>query len=160
QPGDEAKLRSVAAEWTWGANQSGIEAALDGVNAQGKVEEPSQENSLLALLLDSQQGFWVLVLLASGFGATHALTPGHGNTLVAAFLVGERGTVLHAFILGVVTTLTHTGTVLVLAAALLFLFPHAVPEHIQLGLGLVGGLLIAGMGIWLLLRRISGSTDH
>src|SRR5262249_20555156 len=63
-------------------------------------------------------------------------------------------------VLGLVTTLTHTGAVLILAALLLFFFPHAVPSDIQFVLGLVGGLLVAGMGIWLLLRRLSGGADH
>src|SRR5262249_19119042 len=117
-------------------------------------------HSLLLLLLDSQQGFFVLLVLAAFFGALHALTPGHGKTLVAAYLVGERGTVWHAILLGVVTTLTHTGAVLVLAAVLPWLFPQVVPEQIQRVLGLAGGLLIAGFGFWLLLRRLSGKADH
>src|SRR5207247_9524137 len=63
---------------------------------------------------ESEHGFWVLLLLAFGLGAAHALTPGHGKTLVAAYLVGERGTAWHAVLLGLVTTLTHTSSVLVL----------------------------------------------
>src|SRR5439155_27187441 len=94
------------------------------------------------------------------FGAVHALTPGHGKTLVAAYLVGERGTVWHALLLGLVATLTHTGAVLLLAALLPLLFPQAVPAQVQGVLGFVGGLLIAGMGAWLLLRRLSGQADH
>jgi len=90
----------------------------------------------------------------------NALTPGHGKTLVAAYLVGERGTVWHALLLGVVTTLTHTGAVLVLAAVLLFLPTGAIEGQVQTALGLVGGLLVAGMGFWLLLRRLSGGADH
>src|SRR5262249_3511053 len=60
----------------------------------------------------------MLVLLGVAFvlGAAHALTPGHGKTLVAAYLVGERGTFGHAVLLGVVTTLTHTGVILLVAA--------------------------------------------
>ena len=60
----------------------------------------------------------MLLLLAAGFGAAHALTPGHGKTLVAAYLVGERGTAWHALLLGLVTTVTHTAAVLVVAAVL------------------------------------------
>jgi ABC-type nickel/cobalt efflux system permease component RcnA len=56
--------------------------------------------------------------------------------------------------------LTHTGTVIAIAAALLWFFPGAVPRDIQFILGLVGGLLVAGMGLWLLLRRLSGGADH
>src|SRR5207302_2273997 len=84
----------------------------ESVTAQGS---PAERHSLLDLLLDPQRGFWALLCLAAGFGAVHALTPGHGKTLVAAYLVGERGTAWHACLLGLVTTLTHTGAVIVLA---------------------------------------------
>ena len=74
--------------------------------------------------------------------------------------MGERGTAFHAIVLGLVTTITHTGAVIVLAALLLFLFPKAVPAELQMMLGFVGGLLITGMGLWLLLRRLGGGADH
>src|SRR5208283_36861 len=118
------------------------------------------KESLLALLLDSQRGFWVLLLLSACFGAVHALTPGHGKTLVAAYLVGERGTVWHALLLGVVTTLTHTGAVLALAACLMWFYPGAVPAQVQTVLGFGGGLLVAGLGFWLLLTRLAKRPDH
>ena len=57
------------------------------------VSRPHLLTPQLKALLDSTQGFWVLMALAAGFGAAHALTPGHGKTLVAAYLVGQRGTV-------------------------------------------------------------------
>jgi nickel/cobalt exporter len=98
--------------------------------------------------------------LAFGFGAAHALTPGHGKTLVAAYLVGERGTVWHALVLGLVTTFTHTGTVIALAGGLLVLYPDTVPDDIRKALGLGSGLLVAGMGFWLFLRRLAGQADH
>src|SRR5262249_50888693 len=104
---------------------------------------------LLDVLLDTRQGLGVLLLLAAAVGGIHALPPGPGKTMVAAYLVGERGTVWHALVLGVVTTVTHTGAVL-LIAAVLPLFPNAVSTHIQAALGLIGGLLIAGLGLWLL----------
>jgi ABC-type nickel/cobalt efflux system permease component RcnA len=163
KPGDEEKLRTASAEFTFAANapqppQPPLPSQVAGPNVS--ADAFATEHSLLTLLLDSRQGFWVLLALAVGFGAIHALTPGHGKTLVAAYLVGERGTVSHALLLGLITTLTHTGAVFVLAALLLFLFPHAVPRDIQMALGLVGGLLIAGLGLWLLLRRLSGGADH
>jgi nickel/cobalt transporter (NicO) family protein len=126
----------------------------------GEEEATDGGHSLLRLLFDTRQGLGVLLLLAAAFGAAHALTPGHGKTLVAAYLIGERGTVGHALLLGLVTTLTHTGAVLALAALLPLLFPRAVPATVQMTLGLVGGLLIAGLGFWLLLRRLSGQVDH
>ena len=97
------------------------------------------------------------------FGAAHALTPGHGKTLVAAYLVGERGTVWHALYLGLITTLTHTGVVLSIAALLTFSSPEmqrVIKTWIENGMGLVVGLIIIGMGFWLLLQRVSGRADH
>ena len=115
------------------------------------------------LFLNSDFGLPLMLLLAAGIGAVHALTPGHGKTMVAAYLVGERGTVAHAVFLGVVTTITHTGIVLLVAGVLFFL-PEGMSENmrqsIQLGLGLVMGLAIAGLGLFLLLQRLAGRADH
>jgi len=160
RPGDDAKLRKAGAVFALEEFSQALtpEATASAAPPEGGSEKSG--NSLLALLLDSQQGFLALLLLAAVFGAAHALTPGHGKTLVAAYLVGERGTVSHAFVLGLVTTLTHTGAVMALAALLLLFFPRAVPGDVQLILCSVGGLLIAGMGFWLLLRRLSGGADH
>jgi ABC-type nickel/cobalt efflux system permease component RcnA len=167
---DEALKQRPAAELTDADDDRLREAGATFVVRQATAGTPfpapeaeaqlSDSNSLLALLLDSRRGLCVLLFLAAGFGAVHALTPGHGKTLVAAYLVGEHGTVWHALVLGLVTTLTHTGAVLALAAGLLLLFPTAVPAHVQMLLGAGGGLLVAGLGFWLLLRRLSGGADH
>ena len=119
--------------------------------------------SLLRLLLQSDYGYWLTMLLALLFGAAHALTPGHGKTLVAAYLVGERGTIWHALFLGLVTTLTHTGAVILIA-----LIPLLLPEDLREafinlivnGLGLVAGLMVTCIGFWLLLQRLAGRADH
>src|SRR5207249_3460525 len=53
---------------------------------------------------------WLILtslLLAAGLGALHALSPGHGKTVVGAYLVGSRGTARHAVFLGLVVTATH-----------------------------------------------------
>src|SRR5207249_3135378 len=139
------------------------------LDMQKRVEQISKEKgwwqrlrelSLLDLFLDTRYGFWALVSLAAAVGGVHALTPGHGKTLVAAYLVGERGTVGHALLLGLVTTLTHTGVVIAIAVALRIYFPYggmseAARQDLQMALGLGGGLLVAGLGAWLLLRRLS-----
>lgn len=111
-------------------------------------------------LLESGWGFGLSMLVAVGFGAAHALTPGHGKTLVGAYLVGQRGTVGHAVLLGAVTTITHTGIVILIAALLPLLARRVDHKQMQEILGFVGGALIAGMGVWLLLRRLSGKADH
>lgn len=152
KPGDDARLRRAAATFEFTDAPS---PALPDLPAEDR-----KTRSGLAELLDSQQGFWVLLFLAACFGAAHALTPGHGKTLVAAYLVGERGTIGHAFFLGLVTTLTHTGAVIVLAAALPWIVPEHREDEVESTLGLIAGLLVAGLGFWLLLRRLSGRADH
>lgn len=152
KPGDEEKLRRAKAHVRLTGSAPSGETAAPAAAMAGK-------NSL-ARLLDEGYGLGMLLVLAIGFGAAHALTPGHGKTLVAAYLVGERGTVLHAVVLGLVTTVTHTGVVILIAFGLQVFFPQAVPAHVQTALGMAGGLLIAGMGAWLLLRRLSGGVDH
>lgn len=129
------------------------EASADAKNEGGPV-------SLLGLLFDTKKGLLLLLMIAAGLGAIHALTPGHGKTLVAAYLVGENGTTWHAILLGIVTTLTHTGVVLIVAALLPILFQNVDKERIQTTLELCGGLLVAGLGFWLLLNRLSGRADH
>jgi len=119
---------------------------------------------LLELLFDTSRAFWILLCLAAFWGAGHALSPGHGKTLVAAYLVGERGTVAQAFLLGLVTTLTHTGVVLILALVLKLKYPHGIPTEvfadIQQALKLGSGIFVAGLGFWLFLRRLAGKADH
>lgn len=93
------------------------------------------------------------VLVAFMFGGVHALSPGHGKTMVAAYLVGTRGTPRHAVLLGLVVTLTHTFGVFVLGLALLFASRYILPERLFPALSAASGLLIFGVGLWLLMNR-------
>lgn len=114
----------------------------------------------LPALFDSSYGIGILLLAAFLFGSAHAFTPGHGKTLVAAYLVGERGTVGHAILLAVATTVAHTGSVIAVAAVLWSVYGNDVPGATQGVLQFVGGLLVAGVGAWLLMRRLTGKADH
>lgn len=100
------------------------------------------------------------LLIAFALGAAHALTPGHGKTVVAAYLVGSRGTMKHAAFLGAVVTLTHTIAVFALGLATLFLFRFVVPEKITQILGVISGLSIVAIGAWMLYRRIRAKNHH
>jgi ABC-type nickel/cobalt efflux system permease component RcnA len=101
--------------------------------------------------------------VAFGWGTAHALTPGHGKTIVAAYLVGSRGTVRHALFLGLTTTVTHTAGVFVLGFLTLFASEFILPERLYPWLGVASGLLVVGMG-WSLfrgrLRQLVGSASH
>src|SRR5580704_19604066 len=99
--------------------------------------------------LVSTQGklsFWVLfsaALIAAGLGALHALEPGHGKTIVAAYLVGSRGTARHAALLGIVVTAAHTAGVYLLGALTLYASRYIVPEQVYPWLGAISGLSVA-----------------
>ncbi len=158
KPGDDETLRKAAATFTV---NSGVASTGDNTASTDAVKNAgSHFGSLRNLLFDSEQGLVLLLLLAAGFGAAHALTPGHGKTLVAAYLIGEHGTIWHALVLGSVVTLTHTGAVIVLAAILYWFTPKGALDGIETGLEFVGGLLVPGVGFWLLLRRFAGRADH
>jgi len=90
------------------------------------------------------------------WGAGHALTPGHGKTIVAAYLVGSRGTARHALYLGLTTTITHTAGVFALGLVTLFAAEHILPETLFPWLSLVSGLIVIWLGASLFLSRWRG----
>jgi nickel/cobalt transporter (NicO) family protein len=102
----------------------------------------------------------IALVIAFGLGGAHALTPGHGKTIVAAYLVGSRGTLKHAAFLGAMVTVTHTVSVFALGLATLFLFRLIVPEKITEILGVISGLSIAIIGGWMLRKRFHGVHGH
>jgi nickel/cobalt transporter (NicO) family protein len=100
---------------------------------------------------------WMMMLAVGAaflLGAAHALTPGHGKSIVAAYLVGSRGTFKHAMFLGAMVTFTHTISVFALGIATLFLFRYFVPERITQALGVISGLSIVVVGAWMLFKRM------
>ena len=87
-------------------------------------------------------------------GAVHALSPGHGKTIVGAYLIGSRGTPRHAAFLGMTVTVTHTIGVFILGFATLYASRFIVPERLFPILSLVSALLVLGMGAFLLVLRV------
>jgi nickel/cobalt exporter len=98
-------------------------------------------------------GYLLMLASAFGLGAAHALEPGHGKTVVAAYLVGSRGRTLDAIILGAVVTFTHTFSVIVLAVASTVAAAYLVPEHVQRALAIGSGLLVTAVGAWMIFVR-------
>ena len=117
----------------------------------------AQTDALTRLLHQQQLTPWMIAAaigIAFALGAAHALTPGHGKTIVAAYLVGSRGTLKHAAFLGAMVTFTHTVTVFVLGLATLFLFQYVVPQKVTQVLGAISGLSIVAIGGWMLSKRL------
>src|SRR5207248_712444 len=104
----------------------------------------------LSQLLNKREIGLGLVLMglavAFGLGAIHALSPGHGKTIVAAYLVGARGTFKHAIFLGGMVTFTHTISVFFLGFVTLFLSQYVLPEKIYPVLGAISGMSIVWLG--------------
>ncbi len=164
-PGDaeQAESKSAPPDGVVGTARGGEGSEASAVAKGLPVAPPSspwEARSLEELLLHRGEALGLLMLVAAFLGGVHALTPGHGKTLVAAYLVGERGTLGHVLFLGLVTTLSHTGVVLIVALVVQFYFGGRAPPWLQAWLGFGGGLLVAGLGAWLLLARLTGRADH
>ncbi len=96
-------------------------------------------------------------LIAAGLGALHALEPGHGKTIVAAYLVGSRGATRHAVLLGAIVTISHTAGVYLLGGVTLYAQKYILPERLYPLFGVLSGILIAGMGFYIFLQRFVGA---
>jgi nickel/cobalt exporter len=108
-------------------------------------------------------GFWVVLasLAAALFwGAAHALSPGHGKSIVTAYLVGQRGTPWHAALLGLIVTVTHTVGVFTLGLVTLALSQFVVPDHLYPWLNLASGLLVVSIGVSVLAARWRHARAH
>ena len=143
-----------------------------GVGAAQAVALPMRANaqntprSRFTQLISTRKklSFWVLLsaaFIAAGLGALHALEPGHGKTLVAAYLVGSRGKARHAVLLGFMVTAAHTAGVYLLGVVALYASRYIVPEQLYPWLGAISGLTVTGLGIFIFLRRLTGEAgDH
>jgi nickel/cobalt exporter len=104
----------------------------------------------------------MLAISSFGLGALHALEPGHGKTVVGAYLIGSKGRISDAVLLGIVVTLTHSGSVILLGVLSIIATHYFVPETVQKILAIVSGLLIIAVGGWMLNVRIrqTGEGNH
>jgi ABC-type nickel/cobalt efflux system permease component RcnA len=100
------------------------------------------------------------LLIAAFWGAAHALTPGHGKAMVAAYLVGTKGTPRHAFLLGGTVTVAHTAGVFALGLVTLGLSAFVVPEQLYPWLTLVSGVLVVLVGASVLRQRLRSRVHH
>ncbi len=127
-------------------------------------QQATPRSAFTELITTRSLSLWFLItaaFIAFGLGALHALEPGHGKTIVAAYLVGSRGTARHAMLLGLIVTASHTAGVFALGAITLYASRYIVPEQLYPWLGVFSGLTIAGLGGYMFLRRWSGlDLDH
>ncbi|MBD1871990.1 sulfite exporter TauE/SafE family protein [Nodosilinea sp. FACHB-131] len=104
---------------------------------------------------------WFVTLLGAFlWGAVHSLSPGHGKTLVGAYLVGERATSRHALFLALTTTVTHTLGVFALGFITLAAARYVLPEQIYPWLSLLSGAMIVYIGANLIAQRRQRPSHH
>jgi nickel/cobalt exporter len=138
----------------------GIGGGAPGTVTRGGVDQVTAAFTALVGGRSRSPGLVVVALLvAVGLGAAHALAPGHGKTVMAAYLVGLRGSPRQAAAIGATVTVTHTAGVLVLGVVLSS--SRAVAsERLYPWLGLASGLLLAAVGLGLLLRAWHSHHHH
>jgi ABC-type nickel/cobalt efflux system permease component RcnA len=136
--------------------------AEHGLPEQAAAEQP-RSDGLTALFEDAAAGRGVLVLMllaALGWGALHALSPGHGKAMVAAYLIGARGTARDAVVLGGAVTVTHTIGVFALGLVTLALSQYVLPEQLYPWLTLASGLMVVAVGAGVLRSRLRARGHH
>jgi ABC-type nickel/cobalt efflux system permease component RcnA len=103
------------------------------------------------------------LVVAAGIGGFHALTPGHGKTIMAAYLIGTRGRARHALVLGTTVAVSHTIGVLALGALAVYAANVVAPDRVYPYLGLAAGVIVLAIGVRMVITRLSarlGRDEH
>ncbi|HEX8180063.1 MAG TPA: sulfite exporter TauE/SafE family protein [Pyrinomonadaceae bacterium] len=130
------------------------------VARDGRKVEPPARDRLAELIAVPELTVGVALfglLLAAVLGGFHAMSPGHGKTVVAAYLIGSRGTAKHAAFLGLTVTITHTAGVFALGLVTLFAAQYVVPERLYPILSFISGAIVVLIGLSLFARRLGAS---
>ena len=147
------------------ATSGGPDASADAADAAGS-SIPERQQRLVGYLREGALSPWLLVVglgLSVLLGGLHALTPGHGKTLVAAYLIGSRGTVRHAAAFGGIVTLTHTASVIAVGLLALLAGQYILPDVLVPALEVCAGLLVVALGarlLWARWRTRGGHRHH
>ncbi|MBI1881456.1 MAG: sulfite exporter TauE/SafE family protein [Chloroflexi bacterium] len=141
----------------------GADDTLTKINTSTGVS-PGQEQLTRYLYDTNLSPLFILIALglSAMLGALHALTPGHGKTLVAAYLIGSRGTAGHAVALGSIVTFTHTASVIAIGLLALLASQFIVPNVLAPALEILSGILVVSMGLRLLWARwqVHNGQEH
>ncbi len=138
--------------------ESTTDARLAPVTQRSAITDPFAQ--LITLPLVGPLSLIMVLGAAFLWGAAHALSPGHGKAIAAAYLVGARGTVRHAMFLGATTTVTHTFGVFALGLITLAASEFILPEQLYPWLGVMSGILVITIGLSLARGRFLGATGH
>jgi nickel/cobalt transporter (NicO) family protein len=132
----------------------GPEAAIGGAPTGGLladlVTRPDPSTGLIALM----------IVAAIAVGAAHALGPGHGKSLIGAYLAGNGGRMRHVVGVGAAVSVMHTASVLGLGLLVVSAERVLSPDRVYPWLGLASGLVALGLGAALLVSRIHAIADE
>ena len=147
--------RRIEVAWDW--QGKGMAWHFAGAEQNPDQEDRERLGELLERM--GRDGWFlpVALLLALFYGMGHALAPGHGKAMVAGYLVGSRGTIRDAILLGLVVTFTHTAMVFLFALVIYFMRDSFNNKAMEAWLGVASGGLITMLGLWLLWRRFPRS---
>ncbi len=146
-------------QWSGGVAESNAAngSALQARDENGRPVDKQSPDRLTALIKVPELTPLVALfglLVAAGLGALHAFSPGHGKTVVGAYLVGSRGTAKHAAFLGLTVTITHTLGVFALGVVTIFASQYIVPERLFPVLSFISGAIVLGIGLSLFVHRL------
>jgi nickel/cobalt transporter (NicO) family protein len=138
---------------------------IPGLTRGAALEAPDRVADSGFTRLIGRSHLSVLVILASlvaalFWGAAHALSPGHGKTIVTAYLIGKRGSAKDAALLGAIVTITHTIGVFALGLVTLGLSQWIVPDRLYPWIDLVAGVMVVAIGITVLRSRFAHARAH
>jgi nickel/cobalt exporter len=157
---------AIAPQSSSGSSDSADPSTEDtGADLGTTADVSDQAQWLASYLYEPVLSPWLLVVglgLSTLLGGLHALTPGHGKTLIAAYLIGTRGTVKHAAALGAIVTFTHTASVIGVGLLALLASQLIVPDILVPGLEVCAGLLVVALGVRLVRERwrLRGGGHH
>ncbi len=159
----ESPLDQRAASFVVTPGRGTVEAPPGPGAASAEVGASRGDGGFAGVFANAAAGEGVLLFLllaAFAWGAAHALSPGHGKVMVAAYLVGARGTARDAVALGAIVTVTHTIGVFALGAVTLVLSQYVLPETLYPYLNLTAGLLVIVIGLGALRSRARRGHSH
>jgi ABC-type nickel/cobalt efflux system permease component RcnA len=135
---------------------SGRVSAPGGEDLGPVTTDRAQDGFAGVLTSGNDHGVLILLLLSSAFvwGALHALSPGHGKTMVAGYLAGSRGRPKDAALLGLTVTITHTSAVFALGLVTLAASAYVLPEDLYPWLGVASGAMVIAIGLWAIWTRL------
>ena len=106
----------------------------------------------LQALQSGSTSLWLFIPTAILLGALHGLEPGHSKTMMAAFIVAIRGTVVQAVLLGLSAAISHSLIIWLLAALALHFGSQWDAETVEPYLQIGSAVCILALAAWMFFR--------